>query len=124
MSLQSRVARCGRIMRAAKSRGGRKSKDSGTAESVMPQREPIDDMKADVIEIDLSARLPEQVATNVTPWAREMGLPRSRASDRRLRVNAEAAAKQPDVPPGPTPAAPRQSRAPARCTEPSRTTSK
>jgi hypothetical protein len=31
----------------------------GTAESVMPQRDPIDDVKGDVIEIDLSERPPE-----------------------------------------------------------------
>jgi len=49
-------------------RGRRKSRDSGTAESVMPQREPIDDVKADVVDIDLTERLPEPVETNVTPW--------------------------------------------------------
>jgi hypothetical protein len=56
-------------MRAAKGRERRNRKDSGAAESGMPQREPINDMKADVIEIDLSERPPEPGRDECHAWA-------------------------------------------------------
>jgi hypothetical protein len=63
--LQIGAAACRGVMETGKSKAAvspesRKGRTAlGTAESVMPQRDPIDDVKGDVIEIDLSERPPE-----------------------------------------------------------------